>query len=244
MRTMEIDQAIFASSDRGPVHGYQLICKSAGIDAACSQTLCRWSPTQLPLEPDQWTLNFFRVSETAVAVSRSLWGGPEYSGRGSAEVVTLILILRDEQFAAYGHDPLAVASTALAIGRLKLPLDMAPKQLPRTSLPSGPLIAPLLPIDEDAGEVDQSVDALVELILLQRRVAVIGQADPWRVIERVLPKLPQQARRRFSFTTGLIPALSRPFQVHFLASADAATRRSLHAQDMVCLHASERYVTA
>ena len=238
MRTMEIDQAIFASSDRGLVRGYQLISKSAGVDAACSQTLCRWSPTQLPLEPDQWALNFFRVSETAVAISRSLWGGPEYSGRGSAEVVTVILILRDEQFAAYGHDPLAVASTALAMGLLKLPLDMRPMQLPLASLPSCPLIDPRLTTNEGTGESGSTVDAIVELILQQRRIAVIGQVDPWSVIERVLTKLPQQARRRFSFTTGLSPALSRPFQSHFLASADAATRHSLRSQDVVCLAAS------
>jgi len=230
MRALEIDQAIFASTDRGLVRGYQLVARSAGVDAACGQTLCRWSPTQLPLEIDQWALSFFRVSETAVAVARSLWGGPEYSGRGGAEVVTVSLILRDEQFAAYGCDPLAVAATALTIGLLRLPLDMTPAQLPHASLPSAPLVAPRLTPDEDAGENGQSVDAVVKLILQQRRVAVVGPVDPWKVIKRVLPKLPQAARRRFSFTTGLSPAHSRPFQLHFLASADTATDRSLRSQ--------------
>jgi len=233
MRMLEIDQAVFASADRGAIRGYQLVARSAGIDPTCSQTLCRWSPTQLPLGIDQWALSYFGVAEDRVAISRTLWGGPEYSGRGSAEVVTVILLLRDDQFAAYAHDPLAVASTALALGWLRLPLDMTSSHLPYASLPSAPLLIP----DEDAGEIGQNVDAVVELILQQRRVAVVGPVDPWKVIQRVLTKVPQAARRRFSFTTGLLPALSRPFQLHFLASADTATRNSLRSQDVVCLSA-------
>lgn len=237
MRMLEIDQAVFASADRGAIRGYQLVARSAGIDPTCSQTLCRWSPTQLPLGIDQWALSYFGVAEDRVAISRTLWGGPEYSGRGSAEVVTVILLLRDDQFAAYAHDPLAVASTALALGWLRLPLDVSSGSLPRALLPLRPLLTPPLTSDMDVGAVAATADAALELIVQHRRVAVIGAVDPRGVIERLLTKLPQAARRQFSFTTGLAPTISRPFQVHFLRSADPTTLHNLNAQGVVCLKA-------
>lgn len=238
MRMLEVEQAIFASADRGSMRGYQLIAKSAGIDAACSQTLCRWSPTQLALEMDQWALSCFRISETMVAISRSLWGGSEYSGRGSAEVVTVMLILRDEQFSAYADHPLSVASTALAMGLLKLPFDVTSPLLERASLPPYPLVnRPPIAGEEPTPPV-ATIATLVELLTQQRRLAVIGATNPWGILARMLAQLPRPVRRQLSFTTGLTPTISRPFQVHFLATADAAMLHNIRSQNMVCLTAN------
>jgi hypothetical protein len=128
--TTRVEQAIFASSDRGSVKGYQLVAKSSGVDRATSQELCRWAPSQIPSsDPSQWTINYFPVSDDFVAVTRTVLGGPEYSSRGGTQVVTLILILRDEQFLSYGCNSILVAKTALAMGCLKLPSEMTCEQL-------------------------------------------------------------------------------------------------------------------
>ena len=117
--TTVVDQAVFASSDRGRIKGYQLVSASSGVDRACSQELCRWAPTQFPTDdPDTWTINFFPVSRDLFAVTRTVLGGPEYSGRGGMQVVTLILLLRDDQFAAYGCNPIAVAKNSVDAGVL------------------------------------------------------------------------------------------------------------------------------
>jgi hypothetical protein len=50
-------------------------------------------------------------------------------------------------------------------------------------------------------------------------------------------RLPLDVRRSHSFTTGLAPAVRRPFLTHFLPQADAAMQRSLEAQQIECLFA-------
>ena len=73
MSSMNVEQAVFASSDRGSVKGYQLVAKSQGIDRACSQELCRWAPTQMRSDDtSEWTINYFPVSDDSVAITRTV----------------------------------------------------------------------------------------------------------------------------------------------------------------------------
>lgn len=236
MDTMKVDQAVFASSDRGRMKGYQLVSKSAGVDKAASQELSRWAPTQVPSsDPDQWTINYFPVIHDRVAVTRTVLGGPEYSARGGTEVVTLILLLREEQFKAYSYNPVAVARTAMAMGYLKLPLDMTSELIPEAELPRRPLIDPLEPEDcnDEADPYFQLLEDLTRLLRNARRVAVVGIEDPLDVLDRLIPRLPVEARKNFSFTTGLSPAVRRPFQAHFLSHLDTTRKRTLDSQNIV-----------
>lgn len=239
LRSIGLEQAIFASSDRGSVKGYQLVCRSAGVDKALAQELCRWSPTQLPTDdPEDWTINYFPVTDDAVAVTRTVLGGPEYSGRGGTQVVTLILLLRDEQFASYAHNAMAVARTAMMMGQLRLPLSMACNQLPQAILPSRPVVEP--PFAEESGRGDPDgglLDEITDLINDARRVAVIGLSSPVDAVERLIPRLSVETRRQFSFTTGLAPTVRRPFQVHFISSPDMIRQRTLDAQHIIRINA-------
>lgn len=236
MDTIKVEQAVFASSERGRMKGYQLVSKSAGVDRAASQELSRWAPTQVPShDPENWTINYFPVGEDRVAVTRTVLGGPEYSARGGTQVVTLILLLDNEQFAAYAYNPIAVARTALAMGYLKLPLDMHSELIPAAKLPRQPLIEPL-DLDQCGDEQDpygQLLNELTDLLAEARRVAVVGIENPIEVLDRLIPRLPMEARRMFSFTTGLSPAVRRPFQAHFLATDDGTRQRTLDAQNIV-----------
>lgn len=238
MRTFEVEQAVFASSGRGNIKGYQLVARSAGVDRSTAQTLCRWAPTQVPSDdPNDWTINYFPIDEELVAVSRTVLGGPEYSGRGGTQVVTVSLILRDVVFQAYSCNPMLVARTAMAIGLLRLPLHLEHDQFPLAKLPGQPLVQPRSIPETADGAHDSDIQLrllteLVEAIRNEQRVAVIGADCATEFVERLVPKLPTEIRRRFSFTTGLSPSVRRPFQAHFLADTDLVRQRTLEAQNI------------
>lgn len=238
MGVMNVEQAVFASSDRGRIKGYQVVAHSSGIDRAMIQELCRWAPTQIPSDdPKDWTINYFPILSDAIAVTRTVLGGPEYSGRGGTQVVTLILVLSDEQFMAYGYNPIEVAGAAMAMGYLRLPVDPDNEALPQAVLPSRPIVE--LNIENYIGERDEKLlDQVTVLVKEMHRVAVVGFQDPIEAVRRIVPKLSVEARRQFSFTTGLTPTVRRPFQLHFLPSADLTRQRTLDAQDIVRIDAS------
>ncbi len=238
--TINVEQAVFASTDRGKIKGYQLVSQSDGVDRTIGQELCRWAPTRVSWsDPTKWTLNYFRVSDDAVAVTRTVLGGPEYSGRGGMQVVTLILVLRRAALASYGYNPIAVAKTALAMGYLRLPLEMTRAPLPPAVLPSRPIVdwfpTPLTESEDDASA--RQIAKTVELLREGRRVAMIGTDDPMEVMECLMPKLTVETRQQFSFSTGLAPAVRRPFQLHFLPSVDVTMQRTLDAQNIDCVTA-------
>ncbi len=237
MMTMKVEQAVFASSNRGRMGGYQLTAKSSGMDRTTCQELCRWTPTRAPSnDPDQWTINSFPISSDSIAVTRTVLGGPEYSCRGGTQVVTLILLLQHEQFLSYGCNSIAVAKTALALGYLRLPLDTACEKLPCAELPARPIASSSFHSSaRDAG--DALLDEISELVMAARRVAIVGLPKPIDAVETLIPKLGDEAKRKFSFTTGLAPVVSRPFQAHFLSEVDLARRRTLQSQDIVCINA-------
>lgn len=233
---MKVEQAVFASSDRGRMGGYQVIAKSPGVDQGTCKELCRWAPTQAPShDPKQWTINYYPVSDDSIAVTRTVLGGPEYSCRGGTQVVTMILLLRNEQFLSYDCNSIEVARTALMLGYLRLPLNMACEQLPLAELPDRPIIDTSLLIDQDTH--DDLLDEISELVQQSRRVAIVGLAEPIDAVEKLLPKLSVETRRKLSYSTGLAPVVSRPFQAHFLPDVDAARRRTLDLQDIVCVNA-------
>lgn len=230
MQSIQVEQAIFASSDRGSVKGYQLVAKSSGVDRTISQELCRWAPTQmLSSSPADWTINYFPVSDDWVAVTRTVLGGPEYSSRGGTQVVTRILLLSNEQFLCYHGNPVAVVRTAMALGAMRLPANMTLAKLDPLSLPARPLEEPL----EEDDQTDPLIEEIFALIRQAQRVAVIGLDNPLDSIARLMPRLSVDARRECSFTTGLAPAVRRPFQTHFLPAVDAAMQRTLDSQNIV-----------
>ncbi len=253
---MKIQQAIFTSSDRGQIKGYQLVAVSEEIDRSLSRELQLWSPSHLAEDdPTKWTINYFPVSQEHVAVTRTVLGGPEYSNRGGSQVVTLIAVLHNQQFSAYHNNAMLVARTALALGWLRIPGDM-PSRLEPIELPDVPLLTfrgsnsfsptqvtdPVdhCPIDSAYSEttVDDQLDAqvlsnLTELLENKQRIGIIGARDPLRMVEAFIERLPMAGRRAFSFTTGLQPTYNRPFQAHFIASANPALTQSLKSEGIL-----------
>lgn len=241
MNTIQVEQAVFASSDRGSMKGYQLVARSPGVDAVIGQELCRWAPTQFPShDPQQWTINYYPVNDNCVAVTRTVLGGPEYSGRGGTQVVTLILLLERPAFMAYGCNPITVAYHALAMGALSLPLSLGHDPLPLAKLPSEPAVDSVLSAmhERDGQPLCDALSAQVLQLLSQsQRIAVVGLGNPISAMAQLLPKLSVEQRWELSFTTGLSPTAMRPFQLHFMATVDAAMQRTLDAQNIVRIDA-------
>jgi hypothetical protein len=262
---VEIQQAIFTSSARGQIKGYQLVATSDGIERSLARELQLWSPSQVADDdPSQWTLNYYPVDANHIAVTRTVLGGPEYSGRGGTQVVTLILILTNPQFAAYDNHAVRVAQTALALGGLRLPSHF-PSRLPSFELPDCPLVyvtpqnvTPQNPSPSDGETVSRSLavaeelcysdtedrearllDKLHAVVAGNQRLAIVGALDPRRLVERMLDTLPVRSRRLLSFTTGLPPALSRPFGVHFLPAITAVMRQWLRSESVQVIEAHE-----
>lgn len=248
---MKIQQAIFTSSDRSQMKGYQLVAKSADIDRHTAQELHRWSPSQMGSDdPSMWTINYFPVSDDCVAVARTVLGGWEYSSRGGSQVVTLIAVLQNEQFAAYQNDAVLVAQTAMALGWLRLPSEMPGGSLGTFELPDHPF----MDSSEDQASLgggsnentpswrcsvgdpfsdESEVSLLVEtgkLLAQKRRLVIVGATNPTAMVSKLIRPLSAGERRELSFTTGLPPALHRPFQVHFLPHSNPVLNQMFKSQ--------------
>ncbi len=242
---MLLEQAIFTSSDRSRIKGYHLVARTDGIDRHLAQELSQWSPSQLPhSETKEWILSAFPLAANRIGVSRTVWGGPEYSCRGSVRVVTLISVFEAHQFAAYNHSACLAASTALAFGYLRLPID-TPRTLEPITLPDVPLATDWIPPSSQTMDrstcsssshpnlstaLAETVDALTE----RKRCAVISAFQPKSLIKELLPLLGAKVRSSLSFTTGLLPSAQRPFQLHFFPNLDHKLRRTL---DSLGIHA-------
>ena len=236
---LSVEQAVYTSSERGLTKGYQLVSKSAGIDGTMSQELCRWAPTRLPNESaEDWTLSCFRVSNECVAIARTTHGGPEYSGRGGTQVVTLILVLRDVQLEGYDFNVVSVARNSLAMGCLRLPLNLEFDQLPQASLPKRSIVDNVDRASDasTSDEYEEALDKIVSMVEAGRRVAVIGCVKAIVTADRLIGRMSSTARHRFSFTTGLEPSTRRPFQAHFFREVDLRTRHLLQSQDIFCVN--------
>ncbi len=237
---MKVEQAVFASSDRGNVKGYQLVAQSAGIDSAQAIEITRWAPTRLPSDAsDHWTISAWTLPDNTVAVTRTVYGGPEYSERGGIQVVTLFLLLGGEQFRAYDYNAISVVKTAMALGYLRLPFDMPRRELPRVGLPGHPIIeSARIGYQANTNPYRALLDRISAALADSKRVAVVGLSDQIGAVEELISRMTFAQRRNFSFTTGLSPSIRRPLQAHFYRRPDMARQRTLEAEDIVCFHAN------
>jgi hypothetical protein len=237
---MRVEQAVFTSARTRRMCGYHLVGRSAGIGDELAGQLSRWSPSHASLLSsglDATSLSFFPLDRGWVAIARTVYGGPEYSQRGGLQVVTLIFALRRDQLAGYDDNPLVLAHTAYTLGHLRLMAEIV-ERLPAAEIPDrAPLSAALLQPSIPAQTA--VVEELLALVRQQRRVALIGMPEPLAFLAQLLCRMPQPDRLELSFTTGLKPSVDRPFQLHFLPSADAASRRQFASLGMECVSGCE-----
>lgn len=233
---MRAEQAIYTSARTRKARGYHLVGQSPGIDEGQVRALIRWCPSHASLslpDPEAVSLNFHPLSNGWVALSRTMYGGPEYSSRGGLQIVTRILLLHGDQLAGYEFDPITLASVAIAFGLLRLEAGM-PEQLPHIDLPDSPIRAEFPSCDSTTSHV---AEQLIAQLVGDKRVAVVGASDIWGILTQIFTRLQRWQRIDLSFTTGLKPSLYRPFRLLFLPSTDRITQRQLASEGVTVINA-------
>jgi hypothetical protein len=233
---MRLEQAIFTSARTNKLHGYHLIARSPGISPEMAQSLNRWGPSHSSLADlavNTFSINFHPVVDNWFAISRSTYGGPEYSNRGGLQLYTRSVLFQRDQLAGYRFNPIALSRLLHALGLLRFQ-HATPDKLPVVNVPDR--VSPsLLSVSKD-----HSYGLIIEQLLMlmeDAQAAVVGVADPLVVLSAILARMPDRDRLDLSFTTGLKPSIYRPFRLHFLSATDPAMQRQLNSQGIAVLAA-------
>jgi hypothetical protein len=233
---MRIEQAVFTSACTSRMLGYHLVARSEGIRNDLERDLSPWCPSHASLlahDLDASSLSFFPVGAGHIALARTVYGAPEYSNRGSLQIVTMLLVLRNEQLAGYDFNALALARTTLALGHLWLNAD-PPERLPSLDIPDHSQIGQHPPSPSTPGE-QAAVQAAACRLQQQRHVALVGLPEPAAAVEQVLLGFPGRRRLEISFTTGLKPSAQRTFRLHAYPALDDSDANRLASLGVECL---------
>ncbi len=225
---IKVEQAIFTSLRSRRNQGYHLVAHSPGFDASLAPVLNTWGPSHGSLLNDQPTaesINFAPLAPEWYSVSRTTYGGPEYSGRGGLQVFTRFLLLRREQLAGYENNALALIRTALTMGELRLHVA-PPDQLDPIELPDHALAD----VVEEGAAGNVPMDDVMRILRFQNRVAILGLSDPYPTLAQIIRSTPREDRLKLSFTTGLKPSVHRDFRLHFVSGSDIQIQSQLTSQ--------------
>lgn len=234
---MQVEQAIFTSVQSGRVQGYQLAAKSVGVDDHAEQALIHWGPSHGSLcdsAPEAESVNFHPIRDGQFALSRTLYGGPEYSQRGGFQLYTRFVLLEDARLYEFEFDAAALYRRARTEGGFQLDARF-PSTLPTADLPqAGPAAFWAPPLKESQRRLAAKI---LELLADKKPVAVFGCLNTLEVLHYLLRQSSKSVRRELSFTTGLKPTANRPFRLHFLPCDTPELRRSAKNLGLECLTA-------
>lgn len=209
----EADQAIFTSIELARGGGYQLAATSPGISPAEARELSAWGPSHDSLwetGESAHSCNFHRLQSGRLAISRSVHGAAEYSGRGGRSVYTHFLLFSTAHFELWEGNPFAILRAA---SHTESPLQPVPQSLPRwhCELPHcGDRIGQIPQLVETAGG-PLNVAAALDITLRHEAVAFVGSPSAIEAAMEVLfLLLPETTRNQISFATGLKYSPRRP----------------------------------
>ena len=224
---IRFQRAVFTSTGSNSVRGYHLVARSPGIDDDIAQVLCQWSPTHDGLCESSIhasSLNYFLIDDRHFAISKSVIGGSEYSGRSALQTVTTILVGLREDLSVYRNNPMALARMALSMGWLRLIVDY------ESPLAIGELPGLGLPETMTATSPDDFVERAVTALTAGQRIAIAGAEHPARALAQVFEHIPAELRPEISFSTGIKASTFRPFQIQFFPRIDNRLRDFLGQQ--------------
>ena len=238
---MQIEQAIFTSTQTSRLDGYQLAVHSPEIAAEDLRELSVWGPSHdslLESGEDAVSINFHPLPSGAFCVSKTTPGGSEYSARKGPKVYTQCLVVDVKTLARFANNPFALLTAAFAQGSLKvhdpLPESLAGFRLAgKAAAVDQALLAQLL---SDPGVA--WLGALVEAALRSTSLALIAGNNGIRLINGIINCLPPECRTAFSFCTGLKHSPRRPFRILCLGDDVADQRRVLRQQETTVLELS------
>lgn len=219
---MWLEQAVFTSSKTRRGEGYHVVAKSPGISDDLVVALTRWCPSHASLQSNDVnaeSTNYHPLSTDMVAISRTMYGLKEFSGRGGLQVVTIAILLRRSQLAGYENNCFRLARVARSLGYLRWRPHI-PEQISPIELPNWEWSEALL--HRELEELDDSYPPRQVAAILQagQRVALVTGSNPNQVAEEVIQSLPTDDRPSCYFTTGLKWSKQRPFRLQLLEGID------------------------
>lgn len=228
--TILAGQAVFTSSQGSQRRGYRLVARSSEIREPLARRLSRWGPAHGSLLTDAWNgscFNYVPIDDEWAAISRTVYGGSEYSRRGAPQVVTLILALNLKELSGYSNSPIAFARTAMLLGYLRLSAHVS-EHLPNVHFPAR---APRAVVDNRTDESgrDELLARCLQLLIQGERIALIDGQSAANTMGYLLEGTPVANRLQLSFTTGLKPSPDRSFRIHLLPFVNSTIHRQLSA---------------
>ncbi len=225
MAQVQVEQAVFTSSNRGAVEGYQLVAKSPGIDERAAHVIRQWSPTHSALASKNisaQSINYFSIDKHRFAIGRTLYGLPEYSNRGSLQTVTQYLVTSIEHLQSFQGDVWTMYSIARSMGLLQFNPQLPPR-LSTVALPATTILAGQSTASTDLELARRATHKLIE----GSSVAVVGVPDPISTLRHIFFLMNVEQRLNCSFMTGLQHSTQRKFKLEFHESSDTNLRYQL-----------------
>jgi hypothetical protein len=223
---LTLDQALFTSTRSAKNEGYQIACRSAGIDDATARELTAWAPSHDSLQdglPEVESLNAHLLSDGRWCLSLTRFASDEYSGRGR-NVATWLLLAETAAMEMFGFHPLRMIDAAMAAGWGRTPAADTEPLAEITLAGRGRLVnleaVALVCARYGANAVAQAVDAVEQ----SQHVAIAVEGCRRVLIDAILSLIPARDRPAISFTTGLTTSLRRPFRLHLLSRAEEGLR--------------------
>ncbi|MFC1759286.1 hypothetical protein ACFL2H_11050 [Planctomycetota bacterium] len=224
---MYVDQAIFASVRGAQGSGYQLVSRSRGVDDSAAMMLRDWGPSHgalLSRDTDCSAINYYTIGSDRIVVSRTIYGGPEYSQRGELEVYTRSIVASRRLLESYDNNPWWLAKTVSTLGYFRLMRHSEPGMI-EVDLPDRSLLG--VRTKPKTCIAEQPLNQALQSLQLNHPVALIGNIDVEQAMSQLMQRLGSQQRTRISFTTGMKPSVRRPFQLHLFPMASATLNSRL-----------------
>ena len=237
---MLAEQAIFSSESGPSKQGYRLVSHSPGVSRSQINSLTQWGPSHGALvsnELDFASLNFHPLDDTHFAISRTVYGGPEYSQRGSFQIFTRSILVKNTLLEDYDDNPLWLLNQCNILGNLRFDRHVVGRDsLPALELPECSYIG-RPNVSEPERSTREKVANCVQMLQLGRNVALVGESVNLNVFSYLISLLASDIRSQLSFTTGLRPSVRRPFHLHLFSklTPDLKTQFKKLGINEVCL---------
>lgn len=218
---MKAEQAIFTSISRRGKAGYHLVAKSDGLTPGESAAIEAWAPSHggLILDPkNRSSVNFQQLSSGRYALSRTLEGRLEYSGRGGRQLYTHFLIFEADVLKKSEYQPFSIYRDAMAQGIFFYKSDPGPI-LPRVELSNlhfRPEAESWEWLVREFGRVQ--FESLVFQLEAERSLTLAYQGDRALLAEALLSRIEPEKILRTSFATNLQPSTLRRVILQLVAT--------------------------
>lgn len=237
-----LDQALFTSTRSADNEGYQIACRSAGIDDATARELTAWAPSHDSLQDslvELESINAHLLGDGRWCLSVTRYANDEYSGRGR-NVATWILLAEAAAMEMFGYHPLRIIDAAVAAGWGTASADES-GHLPDITLAGRGRVVNLEAValvcaQYGAQALAQAVDAVEH----SGHLAIAFDGRRRIMIDALLSLVPVYDRPTITFTTGLTTSRRRPFRLHLLSRSEEGLRtfQRTFSGEMINLHQS------